>query len=78
MTGVIMKAIEYGVDDSVVVSIDKDSTGCAVRVYNPNKPEQGIIDCRGFGELTISGKPKNRKVEGRGTHVSLSPSGFRR
>lgn len=63
---VIMKALEYGVDNCVVISVDKDSAGCPVRVYNPNKPDEGIVDCRGFGELSIGGTPKNRKVEGKG------------
>lgn len=54
---VIMKAIEYGVDDSVVITIDKDSYGCPVRVFNPDRPQEGIVDCRGFGELwRVEGK----------------------
>lgn len=54
---VIMKAIEFGVDDSVVVTIDKDSYGCPVRVFNPDRPDDGIIDCRGLGVLTrVDGK----------------------
>lgn len=63
---VIMEAIKYGIEDSVVISIDKDSMGCPVRVYNPNKPEQGIINCNQFGRLDVVGNPRNRKVEGVG------------
>lgn len=54
---VIMKAIEHGVDDSVVITIDKDSYGCPVRVFNPDRAEEGIVDCRGFGEIyRVEGK----------------------
>lgn len=54
---VIMKSIEHGVDDSIVVTSDKDSYGCPVRVFNPDRPQEGVVDCRGFGEIyRIEGK----------------------
>lgn len=49
--------------NSVVVSYDKDAKGCHVLVYNPNKPEKGIVDCGKFGELYLNDK---KEVDGYG------------
>lgn len=62
---VIMKAIEVGVDNSVVITADKDSYGCPVRVFNPERSDEGIVDCRGFGEIYRGGSRKDA-VRGRG------------
>lgn len=59
----VMMSIEQGVDNTVAIAEDKDSLGCPIRTLNPNKLEQGIIDGRCFGELTINDK---RKVGGFG------------
>lgn len=50
----------YGRDDRIVVGVDKDANGNHVQCYNPNKPEDGIVDCRGFGELWLDSKKKPR------------------
>lgn len=60
---VVMESIKVGVDESCVISNDKDNLGCPVRTYNPDKPELGVIDGRGFGELYIDDK---KKVRGKG------------
>lgn len=53
----------YKNPNKFVVSSDKDSRGCEVLVYNPNKPHKGIEDMRGFGKLWRDSKGK---VEGQG------------
>lgn len=54
----------------VVVAIDKDTYGFPVQVYNPDKPEMGIVKCDNFGELRVveggSGKNKTKDVKGHG------------
>lgn len=60
-------ATEYESDDHVVmdcyrnknrvlVSVDKDAMGSGCLVYNPDKPEQGIVDTDCLGELWIDEK----------------------
>lgn len=49
--------------DCVVIAVDKDTGGCAVNWYNPNKPEQGIINCNQFGKLWLDDK---KEVKGYG------------
>lgn len=49
-------------EDAFVLAIDKDAMGCPIKVYNPNRPEEGVVDCRGFGELRLD----NNKVRGKG------------
>lgn len=39
------------VENSVVITHDKDVLGCPVKSFNPQKPEKGIVDGRCFGEL---------------------------
>lgn len=46
----------YRDKSKVVVSSDKDSRGTECLVYNPNKPEQGVIDCSGYGSLWLDSK----------------------
>ena len=46
-----------------VVGVDKDYLGTDVLLFNPNKYEQGIIDCSGFGSLWLDNKGK---VTGKG------------
>lgn len=48
--------------EAFVIAVDKDAMGCPVQVYNPNRPEEGVVDCRGFGNLCLDGK----KVRGKG------------
>lgn len=43
-----------------VIAEDKDALSCPVKVYNPNRHEDGIVDCRGFGELWVDDKGKVR------------------
>lgn len=66
---ITMRGMEEGV---VVVSPDKDCGGTPISAwYNPNKPEDGVVDCRGLGKLWIEEKinskgKKERKVRGIG------------
>lgn len=48
--------------DSFIIGVDKDYRGAGTRFYDVNSPEEGIIDCSGFGELWDTGK----KISGRG------------
>lgn len=50
----------YGKGNHVVVGVDKDFMGSPIKVFNPNKPDDGIIDCRGLGSLWRDGKGKVR------------------
>lgn len=54
----------------IVVAIDKDAYGFPVQVYNPDKPEMGIVNGNCFGELQViergSGKNKSKDVKGFG------------
>lgn len=46
----------YRKKDHVVIGIDKDITGCAVQSYNPNYPEQGIVNGDVFGKMRLTDK----------------------
>ena len=46
----------YDKDDHAIVGIDKDYAGCHVKWFNPNKYEDGVVDCRKFGELFLNQK----------------------
>jgi len=50
----------YGNNNNILVAIDKDAYGTPAKVYNPNKPDDGIIDCDVFGELRRDSKGKVR------------------
>lgn len=50
-------------EGSIVVGIDKDSHGCPVTTYNPDKPELGLINGRGFGELIVVEKQRPKSIE---------------
>lgn len=41
---------------SILVGIDKDYYGSPVQIVNPDKPEWGLVDCRGFGGLYVDEK----------------------
>ena len=43
--------IEGQKEGTLVSSVDKDSTGFPIYLFNPNHPDWGIVDCRGLGEL---------------------------
>lgn len=58
---------------AVLIAEDKDTYSCPVLMYNPERPEEGIVDCRGFGKLWIvekkdpeTGKIKSKDVRGVG------------
>jgi hypothetical protein len=38
--------------DHFIIGIDKDYLGAGTRFFNVNKPDLGVIDCTGLGELT--------------------------
>jgi hypothetical protein len=50
-------------EDSIVVGIDKDSYGCPVRTYNPDKPELGIVNGNCFGELQVIEKQRAKHID---------------
>ena len=58
---VVMEA--YRDKNKTVVGVDKDYLGTDVLLFNPNKFEQGIIDCSGFGSLWLD---KKGEVTGKG------------
>lgn len=58
---VVMKAYKSP-DTSIVVGCDKDILGNSVKSYNPNKPNEGIVDGSCFGEIHWD----NKKSEARG------------
>lgn len=37
--------------DYFIIAEDKDARGCPSKVYNPNAPQHGILDCDQFGKL---------------------------
>lgn len=53
----------YNDRDKVVIGVDKDYRGCDVLLMNPNKPDEGVLDCSGFGSLWLDSKGK---VTGKG------------
>lgn len=50
----------FGKNDRVVVGVDKDHKAQPVRVFNPDHPDQGIIDCNQFGKLWLDDKGEVR------------------
>lgn len=52
----------YNDPDSFILGIDKDYYGAGTRFFNANRPEEGIVDCSGFGSLREDGK----KIRGTG------------
>ena len=56
----------YGKDDHVVCGVDKDAFSQEILAFNTSKPELGVVDCRGLGELRIEGKKPNELVKGHG------------
>lgn len=56
----------FGKEDHVVVAVDKDAMSQPVKVFNPNRPNEGIIDCDCFGRLWLEGSGSNEKVRGYG------------
>lgn len=51
---------------NLVVSVDKDSMGCPIDLFNPMHPEWGIMDCRGLGKLWWDTSGKQKKLRGMG------------
>lgn len=46
----------YNNHDSFILGIDKDYYGAGTRFFNANRPEEGIVNCSGFGYLKEDGK----------------------
>lgn len=46
----------YKKKDHIVVAVDKDTGGNAVQWFNPNNPEDGVVDCDQFGKLWLNDK----------------------
>ena len=61
---VVIKGCES--DKTLVVSVDKDSMGCPISLYNPTHPEWGVMNCRGLGRLWWDTSGKVKKVRGVG------------
>lgn len=51
---------------NLVVSVDKDSMGCPIDLFNPMHTEWGIMDCRGLGKLWWDTTGKQKKLRGIG------------
>ena len=51
---------------NLVVSVDKDSMGCPIDLFNPMHPEWGIMNCRGLGKLWWDTSGKTKKLRGIG------------
>ncbi len=56
----------YGKDDHVVVGEDKDFRGQPVLYFDVNRPDEGVIDGKGLGELRVEQQKSDKKVLGRG------------
>lgn len=61
----------YGKKDHFVIGEDKDNYSQPIRFFNVNRPEEGIVDCTGFGSLWLDEKTsplgiKTSKVRGTG------------
>lgn len=61
---VVMEAYKSP-EDSVVISFDKDSLGCPILVYNPDRQGMGIVDGRCFGETFWDSKRSEFDGHGR-------------
>ena len=59
----------YGLDNHVVVGIDKDICSQPVRGFNPDKSDLGILDGASLGELELDTK---RKIRGYGYKFMLA------
>ena len=46
----------YRDKSKTVVAVDKDYLGTDVLLFNPNKYDQGVIDCGGYGGLWLDNK----------------------
>lgn len=46
----------FGRLDYCVVGVDKDYAGCPVNWFNPNYPQNGIVNCNRLGELFLNSK----------------------
>lgn len=46
--------------NSIVIAEDKDALTCPVKVFNPNKIDDGIVDCTGYGAVYRDDKGKVR------------------
>lgn len=46
----------HGKDNHVIVGVDKDYYGTSANFFNYQRPEEGVIDCTGFGRLYRDGK----------------------
>ncbi len=58
--------LAYGHPNRFVMGVDKDMYSQPVKVFNPNRPEEGIIDCDCLGKLYTAGEGSNIKVRGHG------------
>jgi hypothetical protein len=52
----------YDKPDHFIIGADKDFRGAGTRFFDVNNPEEGIIDCTGFGSIWDTGK----KISGKG------------
>lgn len=52
----------YNDKDSFIIGVDKDYYSAGTMFFNTNRPEEGIVDCSGFGRLWEDEKKKIRGV----------------
>ena len=52
----------YKQPNKVVVAVDKDAMGCPINVFNPNYPDNGIVNCNQFGKLWLNDKGEVKGV----------------
>ena len=45
----------YNNPNTFIIGVDKDYYGSGCHFYNTNRPEEGIVDCTGFGKLWLDG-----------------------
>ncbi len=56
----------YKRKDRVVMGVDKDFYAQPVKFYNCNRPEEGVVDCAGLGELRKQKKSGKNSIRGFG------------
>lgn len=55
---IVMEAFKK--DDHFCIAVDKDAYSQPTLVYNYNRKEEGVVDCRGLGRLWLDAKGKVR------------------
>ena len=56
----IVTTLAYNKPDVFVIGVDKDYYGSPIQFFNVNRPNEGIVDCTGFGRLWLDDSGKVR------------------